>query len=67
MQQIEIVDRNMHIEYFLDYTKQMFWFIYSSVKTRAKFTEGINKYIYFIFKMLMKKEIVICSWSILWF
>lgn len=43
----------------------MFWFIYSSVKTRAKFTEGINKYIYFIFKMLMKKEIVICSWSIL--
>lgn len=30
-------------------------------KNRAKFTEGINNYIYFIFKMLMKNEIVICS------
>lgn len=32
-QQTEITNTNIHTKYFIDYTKQTFWFIYSSVKT----------------------------------
>lgn len=65
MQQIEIVDTNMHRKYFFRLSKTNVLVHLQFYKDRAKFTERINKYNYFIFKMLMKNEIVICSWSIL--